>query len=148
MIENCWKPFAETTRKRGITFENQVPKEFLCRTDKEYLAMALTNLLENAADYTNTGGHIWFKSQKSEQHITLTLINTGCNLSSEQADKVFDRFWRADSSRSDTGVHCGLGLALVEKIIRSLAGSIQATSQNGLFLATIVLSGSNKASNE
>jgi two-component system sensor histidine kinase QseC len=148
LIENCWKPFAETARKRSITFENQVSKEILCRTDKEYLAMALTNLLENAADYTNTGGRIWFESRESQRHITLTLANTGCNLSSEQADKVFDRFWRADTSRSDTGTHCGLGLALVEKIIRSLAGSIQVASQNGIFMATIILSKSDKASNE
>jgi two-component system sensor histidine kinase QseC len=148
MIENCWKPFAETARKRGITFENQVSKEILCRTDKEYMAMALTNLLENAADYTNTGGRIWFESRESQRHITLTLANTGCNLNSEQAGKVFDRFWRADLSRGNTGVHCGLGLALVEKIIQSLAGTIQVTSQNGVFMATIVLPGSNKASNE
>jgi signal transduction histidine kinase len=148
LIENCWKPFAETARKRGIAFENRTSKELLCRTDKEYLAMALTNLLENSADYTNPGGRIWLESRKSQQHITLTLANTGCNLSPEQAGKVFDRFWRADSSRSDTGVHCGLGLALVEKIIRSLSGSIQITSQNGIFMTTIVLSESNKASNE
>ncbi|MBM4104580.1 MAG: GHKL domain-containing protein [Planctomycetes bacterium] len=139
LIENCWKPFAETARTRNIAFENHVSEKILCRTDKEYLAMALTNLLENSAEYTNTGGRIWFESRESQQHITLTLANTGCNLSSEQAGKVFDRFWRADSSRSDTGVHCGLGLALVEKIIRSLNGNIYITSNDGVFSATLVL---------
>jgi two-component system heavy metal sensor histidine kinase CusS len=141
LIENCWKPFAETARKRNITFENQVPKELLCRTDKEYLAMALTNLLENAADYANTGGRIWFESRVSQQHITLTLANTGCNLSSEQAGKVFDRFWRADSSRSDTGVHCGLGLALVQRIATALGGSIAVeVQQEGIFTIQFILS--------
>jgi two-component system heavy metal sensor histidine kinase CusS len=148
VVDNCWKPFVEPARKRGLVFENRIPGELLCHTDREYLAMALTNLLENCVEYADTGGRIWIEGLESQQHITLTIANTGCNLSPEQADKVFDRFWRADMSRSDTGVHCGLGLALVEKIIRNLSGSIQVTSQNGIFLVTIVLSGLNEVSNE
>jgi two-component system, OmpR family, heavy metal sensor histidine kinase CusS len=148
LLEECWKPFAESACKRNIGFENQVSGEILCCTDKKYLAMAFTNLLENAADYTDTGGRIWIEGRESQQHITLTFANTGCNLSDEQAGQVFDRFWRADASRSDTGVHCGLGLALVEKIIRSLGGSIQVTSQGGIFLATLILSGHHGVSNE
>lgn len=140
LVESCWKPFAEMARVHKTTFENRVSKELLCRTDKGYLAIALTNLLENCVDYTNTGGRIWLESQESQQHITLILANTGCNLSPEQAGKVFDRFWRADSSRSNTGVHCGLGLALVKKIIRSLNGNIHITSNDGVFSATLVLS--------
>jgi two-component system heavy metal sensor histidine kinase CusS len=148
LVENCWKPFAGTAQARSIAFENRVSKELFCRTDRQYLAIALTNLLENCAEYTDTGGRIWIESGASEQPVTLIFANTGCNLSPEQAGKVFDRFWRADMSRSDTGVHCGLGLALVEKIIRNLSGSIQITSQNGIFQATVVLSGTTKTSNE
>jgi signal transduction histidine kinase len=148
LADNCWKPFAESARKRGLVFENRIPGELLCRTDRECLAMALANLFENCVEYADTGGRIWIEGLENQHHLTLTVANTGCNLSPERAGKVFDRFWRADMSRSDTGIHCGLGLALVEKIIRNLAGSIQAASQNGLFLATIVLPKLNKSSDE
>ena len=137
LIEDCWKPFAESARNHNIIFENQVSAEILLRTDKDYLVIALNNVLENAAIYTDTGGCIRVECQESGQHIKLTFSNTGCSLSPEQTAQVMDRFWRADASRSETGIHCGLGLALAGKIIRSLGGSIQVTSDNGIFRVTI-----------
>jgi signal transduction histidine kinase len=141
LVENCWKPFAEPARKRNLVFENRIPGQLLCRTNREYLAMALTNLLENCAEYTDTGGRIWIEGLESQQHLTLTVANTGCTLSPEQAGKVFDRFWRADTSRSDTGVHCGLGLALVRRIAAVLGGSTAVgVQQDGIFTIRLVLS--------
>jgi two-component system heavy metal sensor histidine kinase CusS len=143
LIENCWKPFAEPACKRGIVFKNQAPKELLCRTDREYLAMALTNLLENCAEYADTGGCIWTECRKLEGQMEIKIANTGSTLTEEQVARVIDRFWRADSARSDTGSHCGLGLTLVEKIIQSLNGNIRIASNDGIFSATLVLNNQN-----
>jgi two-component system heavy metal sensor histidine kinase CusS len=65
--------------------------------------------------------------------------NTGSRLTSRQAEEVFECFWRGDSSRRDTGVHCGLGLALVKRIVEALGGSIRAETQNGLFIVRLTL---------
>jgi len=53
---------------------------------------------------------------------------------------VFERFWRADASRQDTGIHCGLGLAVVRRIVKSLGGSVTAeVGGGGAFAVRIAL---------
>jgi two-component system OmpR family sensor kinase len=72
--------------------------------------------------------------------VEVAVSNTGCKLTNEQVSKVFDCFWRADSSRTDTGTHCGLGLALVQKLIRALDGNVDAELQpGGIFVVRIIL---------
>ena len=61
----------------------------------------------------------------------ITIANTGCTLDQNEVAHVFERFWRADGARRDTGVHCGLGLALVSRIATSLGGSATAEVQDG-----------------
>ena len=76
--------------------------------------MVLSNLLANASEYTNDGGRIRVEAHFIGEQVELTIANTGCSLTPEQIAQVFDCFWRGDSSRQDAGVHCGLGLALVQ----------------------------------
>jgi signal transduction histidine kinase len=61
----------------------------------------------------------------------ITVSNTGCRLTAEQVAHVFDCFWRGDSSRVGTGAHCGLGLALVHRLVRALGGHATAELQPG-----------------
>ena len=91
--------------------------------------MVLSNLLNNAVQYTNNGGQIWVTAHHTDDSVDITVANTGCQLTNEQAQQVFDCFRRGDSSRKDAGVHCGLGLALVERIIRALGGSTSVEVQ-------------------
>ena len=67
----------------------------------------------------------------------LTVANTGCTLTSVELEHVFDRFWRADASRSATGLHCGLGLALVRRMVEALSGRVTAKVADGLFTVQI-----------
>jgi len=145
LIDHCWKPFAQAAEKRSIVFKKPIPPELLCRTDKTYLAMALSNLLENAAAYTNTGGTIWTESRIHEGRLEIRIANTGSTLTEDQVNHIFDRFWRADPARTDTGLHCGLGLTLVEKLIHSLNAKIQITSTDGTFSAILVLNNDTNA---
>jgi signal transduction histidine kinase len=88
--------------------------------------MILSNLLDNAARYTNDGGRIWATAHRTDDGTEATISNTGCSLTDEQISQVFDCFWRGDSSRRDIGVHCGLGLALVQRLVRAFGGSVSA----------------------
>jgi signal transduction histidine kinase len=63
--------------------------------------------------------------------VELTIANTGCSLTQEQVAQVFDCFWRGDSSRRDGGIHCGLGLALVQRLMTALGGSAAAELRAG-----------------
>ena len=59
--------------------------------------------------------------------------NTGCRLSGEDVRHLFERFWRGDAARTHTGVHCGLGLALVQRAVESLGGTVTASVADGTF---------------
>jgi signal transduction histidine kinase len=124
LVNSCWRPFSERTAERQITFECSIPDDLTCTSDADGLSMILSNLLDNAAAYTNDGGRISAAAHRTGQRIELTISNTGCSLTNEQISQVFDCFWRGDSSRKDIGLHCGLGLALVQRLVRALGGSV------------------------
>jgi len=140
LVSSCWRSFSDRALEREIVFDNRIPAEMTCESDPENLSTALSNLLNNAVEYTNKGGQIWTTGRQVPDTIEITVANTGCKLTSEQASQVFDCFWRGDSSRKDAGVHCGLGLALVQRIVRTLGGSTSADVQTGgIFTVRLIL---------
>jgi two-component system heavy metal sensor histidine kinase CusS len=140
LVDGCWRPFAERAEQRRITFESAIPHDLTCLGDADNLSMVASNLLANAAEYTNKGGRIWVATQRADGHVALTISNTGCSLRQEQIAQVFDCFWRSDASRRDAGIHCGLGLALVQKLMQALGGSATAELQpEGVFVVRINL---------
>jgi len=131
LVNSCWRPFSEKAVERRIAFENRVPNDVTVNSDRESFSMVLSNLLDNAVEYTNNAGQIWVTARRTDDSIELTVANTGCQLTSDQVAQVFDCFWRSDSSRTDTGAHCGLGLPLVQRLVRALCGSAAAEVQSG-----------------
>ncbi len=131
LVDSCWRPLSDKAVDNKITFENRIDSEITLESDRQNLSIILSNVLENAAGYADEGGQIRTTAHLEEDSVQITISNTGCQLTSEQAAQVFDRFWRGDPSRKDAGVHCGLGLALVERIIKALGGSTTVGVENG-----------------
>jgi signal transduction histidine kinase len=131
LVHSCWQPFSEKATDNQITFDNCIDRQITCETDRQNLGIILSNILENAVEYTDEGGQIRTTACLEEDSVQIEVSNTGCQLTNEQAAQVFDCFWRGDSSRKDAGVHCGLGLALVDRISKALGGSITAEVENG-----------------
>ncbi len=137
---SCWRPFSEKAAEREITFDNRIAGDMACDSDPDNLSMALSNLFDNAVEYGDRGGRIWTTACRANDSVKIVVANTGCSLTDEQCQHVFDYFWRADSSRSETGVHCGLGLALVQKIVVALGGQcIANVGQGGVFTVELTL---------
>jgi two-component system sensor histidine kinase QseC len=139
LIEAIWRPMSVTARRRGIAVKTDLPADLACHADRDILAMTLTNLLANASEYTDDGGRIEVIARRQGESVELALANTGCRLSAEDARHVFERFWRADPSRTDTGLHCGLGLVLVQRAVTSLGGTVAAGVADGVFTVRLVL---------
>jgi two-component system sensor histidine kinase QseC len=117
LVETCWRPFCERAQHPHITFASTILDDQMCRCDPDSLSMVVSNLLANASEYTNDAGQIRAAAHPAEGQVELTISNTGCSLSQEQIPQVFDCFWRSDLSRTDAGVHCGLGLALAQRLV-------------------------------
>lgn len=140
LVDSCWRSFSDKAMKRDIVFDNRTPEKIVCESDPDCLSIVLSNLFDNAVEYANKAGKIWVTANQSDDSVEISIANTGCSLTNEQVAQVFDRFWRADVSRADTGAHCGLGLALVERIVRALGGSTAVELQpGGIFIIRLVL---------
>ncbi len=139
VVATCWQSCQGKAAARGVTFENAVPDNLCCVSGRSGLTIVLANLLENAAEYANDNGRIWVTARATDGMIEIAVANTGCRLSEAQVARVFDRFWRADASRSNASLHVGLGLALVRRIVASLGGTVQAHAAGGEFTVRIRL---------
>jgi signal transduction histidine kinase len=139
LIEAGWRPLATNATSRGITFDTRLPMGLACTADRDVAQMIVAALLSNAAEYTNDHGRIEIAGRSVGESVELTIVNTGCMLSGEDAQHVFSRFWRGDPSRTDTGVHCGLGLALAQRAAIALGGSVSAHIAGGTFTVGLTL---------
>jgi two-component system heavy metal sensor histidine kinase CusS len=139
LVDKCWQPFSDKAAAAEIAFENHIDRDILWKSDAAGLSIIFSNLLNNAAEYTNPGGRIKVTAQKIDADIEMIFENTGNQLTEQQVKTVFDCFWQGDVSRSSTGVHSGLGLALVKRIVELLGGKIRAEVPDDLFCIRIYL---------
>lgn len=96
---------------------------------EELLYQAFENLLANSIKYTPPGGEINLFLQKHHRGIRLIIQDTGIGIPPEHQGKIFDRFYKADSSRSKEKDSSGLGLSIVKKIITLHQGDIHVESR-------------------
>ncbi|MAE64497.1 MAG: hypothetical protein CMJ18_09530 [Phycisphaeraceae bacterium] len=138
LIGICWDAVRASDDGPRHDFANDVPGDLTCRSDRQWLSMVLTNLFENARAYVDDGGRIWAAGRAANGQVEIEIGNTGCRMTADEARHAFDRFWRADTSRADTGVHYGLGLSLVERLIAALEGTVECTvGGEGVFVVRL-----------
>ena len=99
--------------------------------DAAQLAQLFDNLINNALFYTPSGGTIEVQAGQVEQTLVVKVQDTGIGIAPENLERVFDRFWRADQSRSHWAGGSGLGLAIAQAIAQAHCGSITVSSQLG-----------------
>lgn len=104
----------------------------LIYADRGMIKEAIRIFVENSIKYTPSGGTISLSSHKKNQRVEVSISDTGIGVSKEDIRKIFDRFYRADASRSKKSGGSGLGLAIAKWIIDSHDGKIYAKSTIGV----------------
>jgi signal transduction histidine kinase len=99
--------------------------------DPDRLQQAIAILIANALRYTPAHGSIAVNAQHANDRLQIEVIDTGAGIPPEDLPHVFERFYRADKSRSRAGGGSGLGLAIAKSIIEAHAGTIEAQSELG-----------------
>ncbi len=138
LIDKTWQNFADKAHDKKLSFENLIDDSLCCATDKNHLGMILSNILDNAVEYCDDQGQIMVKAQHSAGKAILTISNTGCQLKPADTKRVFDFFWRADTARTGTGVHCGVGLSVVRKVAKFLGVKVNADIEQGSVFSIIL----------
>ncbi len=125
LLEDIAELYAPLAEEKGQTFIATVPSGLEMSGDKQLLAQALSNLVDNAVKYVPAGGRIELVAARQDGRLEIRLDDDGPGIPPEMRQKVFDRFVRVDPSRTLPGT--GLGLSLVKAFIEMHQGSITLT---------------------
>ena len=112
----------------SVAVERNLP---LLDVDAERIGQVLRNLLNNAFAYTPQRGKITVNAQRHSDSVEVSVLNTGEGIPSEHLPYLFDRFYRADKSRSRATGGSGLGLAIVKQLVEAHGGTVWAESKVG-----------------
>jgi two-component system sensor histidine kinase QseC len=125
LIESVWRPFAERAAAKQLNVTRAVPDGAEVETDPVLLRSILTNLVDNAMEYTPHGGSVRVETEVRTTQFTLQVTNTCDDLTVNDLSHFSERFWRKDSARSDPN-HSGLGLSLVKAFSERLGLQLEA----------------------
>ena len=99
------------------------------RADKNRLEQVLVNLIHNSVKFTKPGGRITLGAEAVPGGVRCAVQDTGVGIPSESLSRIFERFYRVDSSRTGSGT--GLGLSISRHIVEAHDGKIWAESEEG-----------------
>lgn len=122
------RPFAQA---RAVTIEVAAAGTQLFRANPEDLELVWTNLVENAIRYSPPQGLIRVSVATAQGAVRVTVQDSGHGIPESELQHIFDRFHRADASRSHETGGYGLGLAISKAMVEAYGGSIHAKSQTG-----------------
>ncbi len=130
MIQAACDLFTPVAEDKHIAFFCHVPGRFEVMADVNMLQRAFSNLLDNAIKYTDPGGQITVETiRKNDQVLDIQVTDTGPGISLQFHERIFERFFRAESSRTSPG--SGLGLSFARAVAREHDGDIQVQSSPG-----------------
>jgi two-component system heavy metal sensor histidine kinase CusS len=112
--------------------EVQVSGDALVQIEVAHLRRALINLLSNAVQHTGAGQVIEVRIEVEEHQVSIGVANPGSPIASEHLPRLFERFYRVDASRSNSGNNHGLGLAIVKAIALMHGGDVFVRSDRGM----------------
>lgn len=119
-------PLAEA---KAITITDETRRDLpQVRVDPERLGQALYNVLDNAVRHTERGGQIILQAGSDGSTVWLRIQDTGSGIRPEHLPRIFERFYRADPSRSRSEGGSGLGLAITQSIVEAHGGQVTAES--------------------
>lgn len=101
--------------------------------DKDMIYQVVYNLVDNAVKYSDENGSVFFASHRIADKVVFSVRNTGAGIAAEDIPYVFERFYKADKSRSDNKDSLGLGLYITKTIVDTHDGTITASSVKGEF---------------
>lgn len=129
LVRDALELFQPIAEDKQMTIVTDLPNHCRIQGDLQRLQRVVANLLDNALKYTSAGGTVTIRLVDDDQHITLSIEDTGIGISADDLPHIFERFYRCDQSRSQPGT--GLGLSLALAIVRAHGGNISVDSAPG-----------------
>ena len=121
--------FEDAWEAKNLEIETDIQDGVRIQSDPELLSLVWNNLISNAVKFTQPGGTVGVSLKAEEDHITVVVRDTGCGMTPEVGQHIFEKFYQGDTSHATQGN--GLGLALVKRVVDILNGEIGVQSIHG-----------------
>lgn len=132
VMRHAVEGFRARSSSMDVGLSLDIPKELPTLViDRTRISQVLGNLLENAVRHSPSGGEVVIRASMSEGRVVVTVADGGDGIAPEDLTRVFDRFYRADPSRTRATGGAGLGLTIAKKIVEAHGGEIRAESVEG-----------------
>lgn len=125
----CALTFEHIWEQKELDFEADMEDSCYISADPDLMCMVWNNLLSNAVKFTAPGGQIVLTQKTEKDRVIISIKDTGCGMSEETQKHIFDKFYQGDTSHATEGN--GLGLALAQRIIQLMNGTITVESSPG-----------------
>ena len=132
LLHDVVQEFELEARRQGVQlkFAGQ-PRQALVCADIGLVQRVLENLIRNALEHTPPGGSVVLDLESQAEEIAISVSDTGCGISENELENIFERYFTASSARSDQGDSSGLGLAIVKGILDLHGSRINVSSGVG-----------------
>ena len=127
MVMESALAFEATAFEKGLTIEENVESDLIVKGNRAQVQSVLECLLDNACKYADPGSSVTVSLEKAGKRAKLTVHNTGSYIPPADLPHVFERFYRADKSRTASD-SSGLGLAIVQSVVESMGGTVSVES--------------------
>lgn len=127
-VAELYEPLCED---KGLEFDAELAAGLTVRGNREFIAQALANLLDNAVKYTPAGGAVMLRvRRRSSGEVEISVTDTGPGVPEDKRERVVERFVRLENSRNEPGA--GLGLSLVAAVARAHGGRLELDEGPGM----------------
>lgn len=139
LLEQLVYEFSPMLAEKRLTCSLNTPADvqFCCDGDK--MQRVFDNLLRNAVNYSYPDTEITITLESGEKGLHITFLNYGNTIPKDKLDRLFEQFFRLDSSRASGSGGAGLGLAIAKEIVELHKGTIRASSRDGKIIFEIFL---------
>ena len=139
VAEEMAQSFLAPARSQGKVLSLRIQPMLSYTGDEKAIRQLLSILLDNALKYSSAGGTLALTLEKQGRGVALTVSNTTAQpVDRDKLSRLFDRFYRADPSRSSETGGYGLGLSIARSIVAAHRGKIRAESPDGRSLTVVV----------
>jgi two-component system phosphate regulon sensor histidine kinase PhoR len=124
VIEQALTAVEPQAAQRKVTVTVAVPGALAVRADPKALDHILVNLIDNGVKYGRPDGNVWVEARAAGDDVRIEVRDDGPGIADKHRARVFERFYRADPSRSREAGGTGLGLSIVKHLVESMGGDV------------------------
>lgn len=132
--------------EKNLVLEEEIESDLMCMANSAAIQQVITILLDNAMEHSD--GRIIVRANKKGKDIQFSVSNSGKPIPPQDQERIFERFYRADTARNRSSGRYGLGLAIAKSIVESHHGRIQVVCNDGITSFIVTLKMASESSKE